>query len=156
MNLSFGERMKNDEIKELKLEIIRLKSLCLRAAQEIKDLDCTIMHAADSIEGLKEWLGLREDDLHSGISSINLINRLDGRTRGGYVENFKELSEQRKEIESETGGCDSSTIHSDCSCASVLIDLMRDLQSLPSDATLDKNFLLGRLTNLFDSMQIEG
>ena len=92
--------MNPNEIKELKLEMLRLKSLCLRAAQEIKDLDCTIMHAADSVEGLKEWLGLREDDEHSGVSSISLINHLEGRTRDGYVENFKELSELRKEIES--------------------------------------------------------
>jgi hypothetical protein len=148
--------MKSDEIKDLKLEIIRLKSLCLRAAQEIKDLDSTIMHAADSVDGLKEWLGLREDDMQSGISSTNLINRLEGRTRGGYVENFRELSKQRKEIESDEGQNGSCLTHSDCPHASILIDLMRDVHSLPSDAKLDKKFLLERLVGFLDSVRIEG
>jgi hypothetical protein len=89
----------SDEVKELRLEILRLRSLCFRAAQEIKDLDCTIMHAADSVEGLREWLGIQEGNLCAGISSINLVNRLEGRTKGGYVENFPDLLKQRKEIE---------------------------------------------------------
>ena len=86
-----GEKRVTDEIKELKKEIIRLKSLNRRAADEIRDLDDTIIKITKKFPEVREFLGWKDDDLWAGESSINLLNRLDGRTKGGYVENYEDL-----------------------------------------------------------------
>ena len=86
-----------DYQRELKKEIIRLKSLCRRAADEIRDLDNIII---DFVEG-NAFPHKNEDDLWAGESSINLLNRLDGRTKGGYVENYEDLVSEMKAIDGE-------------------------------------------------------
>lgn len=140
------------EIKELRLEVIRLKSLCLRAAQEIKYLDCTIMHAADSIEGLHEWMGIQEGDQCVSISSVNLVNCLEGRTKEEYVENFPELLQQRNEIESareepSDGG----------ELRRKVIDVLQRLHDHPEEAQLEREVLVEWLQALIKgSAQIEG
>ena len=84
-----------DYQRELKKEIIRLKSLCRRAADEIRDLDNIII---DFVEG-NAFPQKNEDDLWAGEASINLLNRLDGRTSGGYVENYEDLHLEKKVAE---------------------------------------------------------
>ena len=84
-----------DEIKELKKEIIRLKSLNRRAADEIRDLDNIII---DFVEG-NAFPQKNEDDLWAGEASINLLNRLDGRTSGDYVENYEDLHLEMKVLD---------------------------------------------------------
>jgi len=84
-----------DYQRELKKEIIRLKSLNRRAADEIRDLDNIII---DFVEG-NAFPHKNEDDLWAGESSINLLNRLDGRTKGGYVENYEDLLSEMKAID---------------------------------------------------------
>ena len=86
-----------DYQRELKKEIIRLKSLCRRAADEIRDLDNIII---DFVEG-NAFPHKNEDDLWAGEASINLLNRLDGRTRGGYVENYEDLHLEMKVLDGE-------------------------------------------------------
>jgi len=86
-----------DEVTELKKEIIRLKSLNRRAAEEIRDLDNIII---DFVEG-NAFPQKNEDDLWAGEASINLLNRLDGRTKGGYVENYEDLVSEMKAIDGE-------------------------------------------------------
>jgi len=86
-----------DYQRELKKEIIRLKSLNRRAADEIRDLDNIII---DFVEG-NAFPHKNEDDLWAGESSINLLNRLDGRTKGGYVENYEDLLSEMKAIDGE-------------------------------------------------------
>ena len=73
-------------LRDLKKEIIKLKSLNRRAAEEIRDLDDMIIK---SIEDNKV-IEYPEEDF-AGFSSINLLNRLEGRTNGGYVENYDDL-----------------------------------------------------------------
>ena len=70
-------------LRDLKKEIIKLKSLNRRAAEEIRDLDDMIIK---SIEDNKV-IEYPEEDF-AGFSSINLLNRLEGRTNGGYVDNY--------------------------------------------------------------------
>ena len=84
-----------DYQRELKKEIIRLKSLCRRAADEIRYLDNIII---DFVEG-NAFPQKNEDDLWAGEASINLLNRLDGRTSGGYVENYEDLHLEKKVAE---------------------------------------------------------
>ena len=96
-----GEKRVTNEIKELKKEIIRLKSLCRRAADEIRDLDDTIIKITKEFLEAREFLGWKDDDLWAGESSINLLNRLDGRTKGGYVENYEDLLSEMKAIDGE-------------------------------------------------------
>ena len=86
-----------DEVTELKKEIIRLKSLNRRAAEEIRDLDNIII---DFVEG-NAFPQKNEDDLWAGEASINLLNRLDGRTKGGYVENYEDLLSEMKAIDGQ-------------------------------------------------------
>ena len=75
-----------EQNRELKKEIIKLKSLNRRAAEEIRDLDGILI---DCIENNKVP---KYDDpdpvMFAGFSSINLLNRLEGRTNGGYVDNY--------------------------------------------------------------------
>ena len=85
-----------DEIKELKKEIIRLKSLCRRSADEIRDLDNILI---DCVENNKVPQYDEEDSMFAGFSSINLLNRLDGRTNGGYIENYDDLHLELKTLE---------------------------------------------------------
>ena len=40
-----------------------------------------------------------EDSMFAGLSSINLLNRLDGRTKGGYVENYDDLHLELKTLD---------------------------------------------------------
>ena len=81
-------------LRDLKKEIIKLKSLNRRAAEEIRDLDDMIIK---SIEDNKV-IEYPEEDF-AGFSSINLLNRLEGRTNGGYVENYDDLHLQLKELD---------------------------------------------------------
>ena len=84
----------DSSLRELKKEIIKLKSLCRRAAEEIRDLDGMIIK---SIEDNKVIEYPEEDKTYfAGFSSINLLNRLDGRTNGGYVENYEDLNLELK------------------------------------------------------------
>jgi len=90
-----------DEIKELKKEIIRLKSLNRRAADEIRDLNDTIIKITKEFPEVREFLGWRDSDLWAGewAASISLLNRLDGRTSGGYVENYDDLHLEMKTLD---------------------------------------------------------
>ena len=84
-----GERKMTDEIRELKKENIRLKSLNRRAADEILDLNRIITLAANGIEIPPPPV---PDDLTAiGYASVNLLSRLSGRIKGGYVENYPDL-----------------------------------------------------------------
>jgi hypothetical protein len=83
-------------IRELKKEIIKLKSLNRRASEEIRDLDDMIIK---SIENNKVIEYPEEDNAYfAGFSSINLLNRLDGITNGGYVENYDDLNLEMKAL----------------------------------------------------------
>ena len=83
-------------LRDLKKEIIKLKSLNRRAAEEIRDLDDMIIK---SIEDNKVIEYPEEDATYfAGFSSINLLNRLDGITNGGYVENYDDLHLEMKEL----------------------------------------------------------
>jgi len=84
-------------LRELKKEIIKLKSLNRRAAEEIRDLDDMIIK---SIEDNKVIEYPEEDKAYfAGFSSINLLNRLEGRTNGGYVENYDDLHLEMQELD---------------------------------------------------------
>jgi len=84
------------ENNEHQREILRLKSLCRRAAEEIRDLDDMIIK---SIEDNKVIEYPEEDKAYfAGFSSINLLNRLDGITNGGYVENYDDLNLEMKTL----------------------------------------------------------
>ncbi len=81
-------------LRELKKEIIKLKSLNRRAAEEIRDLDDMIIK---SIEDNKAIECPEEDTADfAGFSSINLLNRLDGITSGGYIEKYDDLNLEMK------------------------------------------------------------
>ena len=67
-------------------EIQRLRSLCLRAAEEIEMLDDIIVR-----NNYEEQM----DEEHPGMASVNLLSRLRGRIKGGYVENYPELTEDQ-------------------------------------------------------------
>jgi len=67
-------------------EIQRLRSLCLRAAEEIEMLDDIIVR-----NNYEEQM----DEEHPGMASVNLLSRLRGRIKGGYVENYPELTEEK-------------------------------------------------------------
>ena len=83
-------------LRDLKKESIRLRSLCRRASEEIRDLDDMIIK---SIEDNKVIEYPEEDKAYSaGFSSINLLNRLEGRTNGGYVENYDDLHLEMKAL----------------------------------------------------------
>lgn len=77
-----------EQLRELKKENIKLKSLNRRAAEEIRDLDEILI---DCVENNKIPEYDESDPMFAGFSSINLLNRLDGRTNGGYVENYEAL-----------------------------------------------------------------
>lgn len=96
VNLTIDIAQMTNEIKELKKEIIRLKSLNRRAADEIRELDNTLI---DFIEG-NAFPPVSKTDF-VGFSSINLLDRLDGRTKGGYVENYEDLHLEMKAIDGE-------------------------------------------------------
>ena len=87
----------NSLLRELKKEIIKLKSLNRRAAEEIRDLDDMIIK---SIEDNKVIEYPEEDKAYfAGFSSINLLNRLDGITNGGYVESYDDLKLEMKTLD---------------------------------------------------------
>jgi len=86
-----------EQNRDLKKEIIKLKSLNRRAAEEIRDLDDMIIK---SIEDNKVIEYPEEDKAYfAGFSSINLLNRLDGKTSGGYIENYDDLHLEMKKVE---------------------------------------------------------
>ena len=86
-----------EQNRDLKKEIIKLKSLNRRAAEEIRDLDDMIIK---SIEDNKVIEYPEEDKAYfAGFSSINLLNRLEGRTNGGYVENYDDLNLEMKTLD---------------------------------------------------------
>ena len=83
-------------LRDLKKEIIKLKSLNRRAAEEIRDLDYMIIKSIEDNKVI-EYPG--EDATYfAGFSSINLLNRLDGKTSGGYIENYEDLLSEMKAI----------------------------------------------------------
>ena len=88
-----------DYQRELKKEIIRLKSLCRRSADEIRDLDNIIIKLHDQFPEVKKELNWNSDGWWAGEASINLLNRLDGRTSGGYVENYDDLHLEMKTLD---------------------------------------------------------
>ena len=73
---------------ERKEEIKRLRSLCLRAAEEIEMLDDIIIR-----NNLEEQM----NEEYPGMASVNLLSRLRGRIKGGYVENYPELKEEQND-----------------------------------------------------------
>ena len=90
-------------LRELKKEIIKLKSLNRRAAEEIRDLDDMIIK---SIEDNKVIEYPEEDKAYfAGFSSINLLNRLDGKTSGGYIENYPMLLLEFQELDDHPPEC---------------------------------------------------
>ena len=74
-----------EEREEYERETQRLRSLCLRAADEIEMLDDIIIR-----NNLEEQM----DEEYPGVASVNLLSRLRGRIKGGYVENYPELTEE--------------------------------------------------------------
>ena len=62
------------------LEILRLESLCRRAAEEIKMLDDIIIDYEEGNASIPK----REDGCY-GYASVNLLSRLDGRIGGWYT-----------------------------------------------------------------------
>jgi len=92
----YPEPSEDSLIRDLKKENIKLRSLCRRASEEIRDLDNMIIK---SIENNKVIEYPEEDKAYSaGFSSINLLNRLDGITNGGYVENYDDLNLEMKAL----------------------------------------------------------
>ena len=90
-------------VQDLKKENIRLKSLCRRASEKIRYLDDMIIK---SIESNKVIEYPEEDKAYSaGFSSINLLNRLEGRTNGGYVENYPMLLLEMQELDDHPPEC---------------------------------------------------
>lgn len=73
-------------VRERKEETQRLRSLCLRAADEIEMLDDIIVR-----NNYEEQM----DEEQPGMASVNLLSRLRGRIKGGYVENYPELMEEK-------------------------------------------------------------
>ena len=73
---------------ERKEEIKRLRSLCLRAADEIEMLVDIIIR-----NNLEE----QTNEEYPGMASVNLLSRLRGRIKGGYVENYPELKEEQND-----------------------------------------------------------
>ena len=89
-----------EQNRELKKEIIKLKSLNRRAAEEIRDLDDTIIGIVDNFSYIAETIGYDTDPLApEGMASINLLNRLDGKTSGGYIENYEDLHLEMKTLD---------------------------------------------------------
>lgn len=76
------------ELLEAREEIDRLRSLCLRAADEIEMLDDIIVR-----NNYEEQM----NEEYPGMASVNLLSRLRGRIKGGYVENYPELTEDQNE-----------------------------------------------------------
>jgi len=76
-------------LREEKKKNIKLRSLTRRAAEEIRDLDNILI---DCVENNKIPQHDEEEPMFAGFSSINLLNRLDGRTNGGYIENYDDLA----------------------------------------------------------------
>ena len=84
-------------LRDLKKEIIKLKSLNRRAAEEIRYLDDMIIKSIEDNEVI-EYLDI-DDAYFAGFSSINLLNRLDGKTSGGYIENYPDLHIEMKTLD---------------------------------------------------------
>jgi len=70
------------QVHDLQQEILRLKSLCFRAADEIEMLDDIIVRNNYEEQTNEEYMG---------VASVNLLSRLRGRLKGGYIENYPEL-----------------------------------------------------------------
>ena len=88
------------ELREEKKKNIKLRSLTRRAAEEIRDLDDTIIGIVDNFSYIAETIGYDTDPLApEGMASINLLNRLDGRTNGGYIENYEDLHLELKTLD---------------------------------------------------------
>lgn len=83
-------------IKELKKENIKLKSLKRRAAEEIRYLDDMLI---DCVENNKVPKYDEPDPMFAGFSSINLLNRLEGKMNGGYIENYDDLHLEMKTLD---------------------------------------------------------
>lgn len=94
----------NDETRQLKKEIIRLRSLCRAAADEILRLDNIIN---DFTEG-NSFPPRNEDDLWGGgEASVNLLSRLDGGLKGDYINNYEDLRSEMLALDENyrrTGG----------------------------------------------------
>lgn len=100
-----GARIKELEkqLREQKKENIKLLSLCRRASEEIRDLDDHIINLVNNCEGAAKIIDYDIDaesnGYWSGMSSINLLNRLERRTTGAYVENYPDLHLKMKELD---------------------------------------------------------
>ena len=84
------------ELREEKKKNIKLRSLTRRAAEEIRDLDNILI---DCVENNKIPQYDEEEPMFAGFSSINLLNRLDGRTNGGYIENYDDLALEMRTLD---------------------------------------------------------
>jgi hypothetical protein len=85
---------------ELKKENIKLRSLTRRAAEEIRDLDDHIIAIVNKIPEAGEIIGFDTDPLApEGMASINLLNRLDRKIGGGYIENYDDLHLELKTLD---------------------------------------------------------
>jgi hypothetical protein len=93
-------------LRDLKKEIIKLKSLNRRAADEIRDLDDHLINLVNNVDGavaaIDYDIDAESDGYWSGMSSINLLNRLDGKTSGGYIENYDDLHLELKTLDGYT------------------------------------------------------
>lgn len=125
--------MKN---KELELELLRLKSLCYRAAEEIIMLDNRLIEASKDASLLEE-----EAKEYGTFTSINLLSRLTGRIKGSYMNCYPELELQKKVIEGhyqvensifygydpgydstkwyDCAHCDAGYVDQECTCCSI-------------------------------------
>ena len=86
-----------EQNRDLKKEIIKLKSLNRRAAEEIRMHDDMIIKRIEDNK-VKEYPE-KEKAYSAAFSSINLLNRLEGRTNGGYVEIYDDLNLEMKKVE---------------------------------------------------------
>ena len=101
------------EIRTLKREIIRLNSLTLRAAEEIRLLDTDIIALVKEFgKPAMDIIGQSPDDLYAGQASINLLDRLEGKRLGDYINNYPELAELERDLDHEE---ESSEHSEDCS-----------------------------------------
>lgn len=75
------------QIADLENENIRLTILCKTAAEEIREMDDVISKLVEAFDGAKDYLPYYDDDPLAcpGMSSINLLNALDGTTSTTYL-----------------------------------------------------------------------
>ena len=74
-------------IEKLENENIRLTALCKRAADEIREIDDVVISLVETFDGAIDYLPYYDGDPLAcpGMSSINLLNALDGKTSTTYL-----------------------------------------------------------------------